>query len=108
MKFEWKCPRCSASAHKHGKGGADCCINGQDEQCEGLICDCDPEQCPDSELEAHGTTLDNRCTEANCYHCGWGGTVPKAPKGLQGWEKKALEAGWTPPAHRHQELVEAP
>jgi hypothetical protein len=30
--------------------------------------------------------------------------VPVRPKGLQPWEKKALDAGWTPPPSRAKEL----
>jgi hypothetical protein len=104
MKFEFKCPKCSAPPHEHGKGGREKCMNSGSKECEGLICDCDPTDMPRSEEPDHGTTLENPCTEANCYHCGWGGTHPKAPKGLQAWEKKALEAGWTPPDARRVEL----
>lgn len=105
MKFEFKCPKCGANPHEHGKGGADRCINPGARDCEGLICDCDPEEYPDSELPEHGTTLDNPCHTANCYHCEWGGIHPKPPKGLQAWEKKALAAGWTMPKSREEELA---
>lgn len=61
----------------------------------GFICDC-----PTTTSDEHGSTMAERCPEANCYHCGWSGTFPPTPKGLVPWEKKALEAGWTPPAGR--------
>jgi hypothetical protein len=102
MTYDFKCPKCSAEPHKHGKGN---CINdSRTIDCEGLICDCDLEECPLSDQAGHGETFENPCTEANCYHCGWGGTVPVTPKGLQAWEKKALAAGWTMPESRAKEL----
>lgn len=85
MKFEFKCPKC-------GKGPA-LDLHERD----GLLCGCDPHDHPDSEKALHGETLQNPCRNANCDNCGWGGTFPKAPKGLLPWEKKALAAGWTPP-----------
>ncbi len=104
MKFDFKCPKCGAEPHKHGKGQ---CINdSRTIDCEGLICDCEDweDDNPKSNHPDHGQTLENPCTGANCYHCGWGGTVPLKPKGLQSWEKKALEAGWTMPEARKLEL----
>lgn len=100
LKLEFKCPKCGAVPHEHGKKE---CLN-EGEECEGIICECDPDEVPDQELEDHGTTFENPCIEANCYHCGWGGSLPVKPKGLQAWEKKALEAGWAPPAARKKEL----
>ena len=95
MTIEWRCPKCGAHAHEHGKGGIDECkhddCNGL---CEGFICECD------NESPNHGLTLENPCTSAYCYHCEWGGTFPVPPKGLQAWEKKALAAGWTMPDSR--------
>lgn len=105
LKFDFVCPKCGATPHKHGKGGVEKCIDRHAQQaCEGLICECDPQEFSDCENEDHGQTFVNMCTQANCYHCGWGGTVPKKPKGLQAWEKKALDAGWSPPAERAREL----
>ena len=103
MNFEFKCPKCDAPPHACGKGGREKCEYGSS-PCEGFICECDPFDCPESEQENHGTSLENPCHEANCYHCGWGGKHPKAPKGLQAWEKKALEAGWKMPESRAKEL----
>lgn len=103
MSFKFECPKCGAPSHEHGKGGLDGCMN-EDLHCEGLICDCNLIDAPLSELDDHGSSLNNPCTEANCYHCGWGGTVPVKPKGLQAWEKKALEAGWKMPEAREKEL----
>jgi len=101
MKFEWKCPKCGAPAHGHGKGGLDKCdYEDPAGLCEGFICEC----MIDDNDECHGMTLENPCPEANCYHCGWGGTFPVPPKGLQAWEKKALAAGWTMPDSRAKEL----
>lgn len=102
--IEFKCPKCGAPPHQHGSGGDDKCIARASGGCEGLICDCDPEYLPASNDPDHGTSFANPCTEANCYHCGWGGTVPRKPKGLQAWEKKALDAGWSPPEARRSEL----
>lgn len=102
MIFDFKCPKCGAEPHKHGRGN--CEYDSRTIDCEGLICECDIEENPRSEESNHGITLENPCTEANCYHCGWGGTVPARPKGLQSWEKKALEAGWTMPEARKKDL----
>lgn len=91
--FEWKCPKCGATADKHGKK----CDDSQ--RCLGFICECDHDT-----DEEHGETLADPCESANCYCCGWGGTHPKQPKGAATWEKKALTEGWTPPAERAAEL----
>jgi hypothetical protein len=98
MKIEFKCPKCQAPPNTHGKGGEEKC-RYRGEGCMGFICECDSEG-----EEDHGESFANPCTEANCYHCGWGGTFPVKPKGLQAWEKKALEAGWVPPETRKKEL----
>lgn len=103
MKIEFKCPKCNAPPNEHGKGGTDKCKDLQgrrnDSGCNGLLCECD-----DDGGEGHGESFENPCPEAHCYHCGWGGTFPVKPKGLQAWEKKALDAGWTPPEARKKEL----
>ena len=95
-KVPWACPKCGAKANKHGKGGASACqYNGEGPDCCGFLCECmtdDP---------GHGDTADNPCPEANCYHCGWGGTFPVPTfdaKKLKGWAKQAYDAGWKPPA----------
>ncbi len=98
ISIKWACPKCGAEANEHGKGGLEKCQSNS-HSCMGFICECEEET-----DEAHGTTFDDPCREANCYHCGWGGTFPIKPKGLQAWEKKALDAGWTPPAKRAKEL----
>jgi len=85
----WACPKCKAQANEHGKGSCE----GRDYFCLGFICECEGDQEPD-----HGGTYSNPCPNANCYHCGWGGKFPKPPGKILPWEKKALEAGWTPPA----------
>lgn len=94
-KVEWKCPRCQAEANACGKkiehkldGGY--CLSGKN--CMGFICDCDHDTGDD-----HGITLADRCPNANCYHCGWGGEFPKMPGKMPAWAKKALDAGWKPP-----------
>lgn len=86
----FKCPKCGATPQKHGKGK---CLAGEGRECDGLICECDPIDNPETDTETHGESFADKCTNANCYHCGWGGTVPAKPKGAQAWEKKALEAG---------------
>jgi len=101
LAFEFKCPKCGAEPHGHGKG--ECKYRSLDE-CEGFICECDPEDNPASEEKDHGTTYSNPCPTATCYHCRFTGAFPVKPKGLQSWEKKALEAGWTPPPARAKEL----
>jgi hypothetical protein len=103
--LEFRCPKCGAPPHKHGKGGAEKCQERTvASDCEGLICECDSEDEPCSGEDDHGTSFANPCRNANCYHCGWGGTIPAKPKGLEAWEKKALAAGWTPPEARKKEL----
>jgi len=96
MKFDWACPKCDADANEHGKG---MCLNFNSDDCSGFICDCS-----DDTGQDHGTSFAKPCPEANCYHCGWGGTFPVKPKGLQAWEKKALEAGWSMPLTRKLKL----
>lgn len=105
LKVPWACPKCGADANEHGKGGEDKCfhttLHGRAAgACMGFICDCDGESGPD-----HGESYDDPCPEARCYHCDWNGTFPKPLKGLQAWEKKALEAGWSMPAERSAELI---
>jgi hypothetical protein len=103
MKIEFKCPKCQAPPNDHGKGGPEKCNDrhgrSQDSGCMGFICECDNDG-----SEGHGESFEDPCPSANCYHCGWGGTFPTKPKGLQAWEKKALDAGWTPPEARKKEL----
>lgn len=100
VHFKWKCPRCGAPANAHGKGGMEKCqYDSQTDSCQGFICECDNEG-----SDGHGELLSDPCPGANCYHCGWGGVFPTAPKGIETWEKKALEAGWSPPPSRAKEL----
>jgi hypothetical protein len=99
IEIEWKCPKCGAEANECSKKGGE-----KHQHCSGFICECDPRDVPESESKDHGLAFSNPCTQANCYCCGWGGTVPKKPNGLQAWEKKALEAGWKMPANRKKEL----
>ena len=102
MNFKWQCPKCGAEHAKHGRGE---CGDGR-KSCDGLVCECDLD--PDdqsSELPSHGVSLSNKCKNACCYHCGWGGTLPRPPKGLAAWERTALDAGWTPPKKRAAELT---
>lgn len=93
--FKFACPKCGAEPHKHGKGGVYECEHRNNSGCEGVICECDA---PESEDSDHGQSHANPCHNANCYHCGWHGRLPPLPKKAQAWEKKALAAGWTPPA----------
>jgi len=93
---EWKCPECDAPAHKHGRGGKTKCVSDDDLlNCEGLVCECDVDDDIDGD---HGLSQNDPCENAVCYHCGWGGRLPPKPKKMAPWEKKALEAGWKPPA----------
>lgn len=90
MRAEWKCPKCGAGAGDHGRGE---CVTDRGMGCEGLICECD-----DHGSKDHGEHPNNPCPNANCYHCGWGGTLPVPEYKFKGWAKKAWEAGWRPPA----------
>lgn len=100
INIEWKCPKCQAPANEHGKGGREKCEYDQGgADCQGLLCECDHDTGED-----HGASFKDPCPNANCYHCGWGGTFPVKPKGLQAWEKKALDAGWSMPEARRKEL----
>lgn len=98
LRFKWACPQCGALPNQHGKGECESRGLGGD-TCGGFICEC-MRDTPD-----HGETLTDQCTEAYCYHCHWGGVFPQKPKGLQAWEKKAIDAGWTPPEKRRKELA---
>jgi hypothetical protein len=98
MKFKWECPKCGAPANGCGTKSLECRNHGR-HQCSGLICECDGETGP-----THGEALNDPCEEARCYHCGWVGTHPVPPKGLQAWEKKAIAAGWAMPLARVDEL----
>lgn len=102
IAIPFQCPKCGAKPQKHGSGA--CQDNPND--CEGFICECGDylDNLVAVEKEDHGETFSNPCHFAHCYHCGWGGTFPKKPKGLLPWEKKALEAGWTPSEARKKEL----
>lgn len=101
MNFEWVCPRCGAPHGGHGKGECED-ILGSKKACQGLVCDCD--DIDDFERPDHGVSFASICYCARCYHCDWEGSLPVKPKGLQPYEKKALEAGWTPPDKRKKEL----
>lgn len=95
FKVKWRCPKCGADANEHGKGGAEKCQDrfAGDKYCQGFLCECDQ----DTEAN-HGLVFSDRCPSAHCYHCGWSGTFPQPLNAITPWEKKALEAGWTPPA----------
>ena len=101
IKIEWRCPKCGADANQHGKGGKEKCQERHSghESCNGFLCECDGDT-----GDHHGESFADPCIEARCHHCGWAGTFPEKPKGLQAWEKKALDAGWTPPEARQKEL----
>lgn len=102
IAIPWACPKCGAKANEHGKGGFDKCLARvcrAESACQGFLCECDRDTAPE-----HGQTFTDPCPNATCFHCGFGGTVPQKPKGLQAWEKKALDAGWTPAAARAKEL----
>lgn len=93
LAIKWECPKCSARPNHHGKGGASRCryTDGLLKACNGFLCECEDD-------EEHVGSYANPCPEANCYHCGWGGKFPTKPKGIQPWERKALDAGWMPPS----------
>ena len=96
---KWACPQCGATPGHHGRGGRSSCDCHDPATCSGFICECDDwDSGP-----RHGSFADP-CPNAHCYHCGQIGTYPKKPKGLQAWEQKALDAGWTMPTARAKEL----
>lgn len=102
MKFEFRCPSCGAPPNACGRKSTDVCEGRHPEElCMGFICECTSAE---ADTDGHGELLNNQCPEASCYHCGWGGVFPKAPKGMQAWERKALAAGWTMPPARKKEL----
>lgn len=99
-KIKWACPKCGQSQNdKHGKGGASKCqYDMRSDTCYGFICECD--DAGPSGSATHGGSNADPCQNANCYHCGWGGTFPVPlfdVKKLKGWAKTAHAAGWTPP-----------
>ena len=104
-KVPWACPECGAKWNEHGKDGAEGCKDrwAPDGTCQGLVCECEDNQRSGSAPD-HGETFSDVCRNAVCYHCGWEGSLPRKPKGLQAWEKKALDAGWLPPPKRATEL----
>jgi hypothetical protein len=89
----WACPSCGTTSrgHKKSKKLDEACESGG--SCGGFICDC-----PDPTTATHGASLADPCPDAQCYHCGWRGIFPQPPKKMLPWEKKALSAGWAPPA----------
>jgi hypothetical protein len=98
-KTPWACPNCGAGANERGRADARP-MNGMDREarehtgsCDGLLCDC-----ADEGTRGHGESFENPCLEANCYYCGWGGSMPVRPKKLPAWAKKALDAGFNPPS----------
>lgn len=104
VKITWACPKCEAQAGGHGQGRC----GSDSDPCDGFICQCDYDDIPRptsmTEASDHGNNFTNICHNATCDHCGWEGSFPVKPKGLQAWEKKALEAGWVPPEKRKKEL----
>lgn len=68
---KFKCPKCGAKPGEHGKGGPEACHETSREQCQGVIC-----ECADEGVKTHGEVASDPCPSANCYHCGWGGTLP--------------------------------
>lgn len=102
----WKCPQCGAGHNAHGRGECKSPSFDRASACDGLVCECWEDGVGEeiSGAEDHGLSFSNPCIHASCYHCGWGGCMPVKPKGLQPWEKKALEAGWSPPSKRKKEL----
>jgi hypothetical protein len=71
---KWKCPKCGAPANGHGEGECGS-PNAGAITCSGLLCECD--QDAQSSRRDHGETTSNPCPNANCYHCGFSGTVPQ-------------------------------
>lgn len=91
--FKFACPECDAEPGSHGRYGCDC--PEPDGSCPGVICECEESDVPECNDPDHGMTMANSCTNAVCYHCGWCGFLPVRPLP---WQRKALAAGWTPPA----------
>ena len=101
LRVKWACPKCgaTATANRHGKGGAKACEQTSAETCDGFLC-----ECLEDGTYYHGETFTDVCHEAHCYHCGWGGKFPQTPKKIAPWEKKALAEGWKPPSDRANDL----
>lgn len=97
QRIKWACPKCKATEDQHGKDGAAKCryTDGTSGDCGGFLCECATDDGSD-----HGETESTPCPNANCYHCGWGGTFPlprwKASD-LPVWARTALAEGWTAP-----------
>ena len=95
-QIKWACPECGmdhTGKHKISLKKPECKdglrpVKG----CGGFVCECE-----DSTPKDHGDSLEKPCPYAVCYHCGYAGQFPPLPRKLTGWEKKAAEAGWTPP-----------
>jgi hypothetical protein len=99
LKIEFKCPKCGTTPEGcSGKTRQQCKDSMRGSSCGGFVCECEVD------TEEHGESFVDVCRDAHCYHCGWRGSFPVKPKGLQAWEKKALEAGWSPPEARAKEL----
>ena len=92
---EWACPECGMGFEpEHTAAEKEQCssVFGT---CGGFICECD--HVVD---KGHGDSLADRCLNASCGHCGWGGEFPPIPwtkKDLPTWAKTALNEGWAPP-----------
>lgn len=97
-KVPWACPKCGATVVKHGRGGPGACQYRQSKSCMGFLCECLDNGEEGTDTATHGDSYLEPCRHANCYHCGWGGVFPKPPGKMPPWAKKAIEAGWMPPA----------
>ncbi len=99
VKIEFACPKCGTTPNGcSGKAKQTCDSRSHGHACGGFICECGEEGAD------HGYTFADVCRDTHCYHCGYRGSFPVKPKGLQAWEKKALEAGWSPTEARAKEL----
>lgn len=90
------CPRCKAKPNAHGTVGRYAKSEHswrREDYCEGVLCECEFDT-----GDGHGESFADPCQNAYCHCCGWGGRLPTMPRKALPWEKKALEAGWTPPA----------
>lgn len=95
MAIPFVCPRCKSQPNGHGTVARYAKTEHRPnmDYCEGVLCRCEHDT-----VETHGETFEDPCLQAYCGCCGWGGRLPVLPKKMLPWERKALEAGWAPPA----------
>ena len=95
VHVKWECPECKAPPNKHGNGGSDKC--GMDRRgYEVTIA-----KASSASVTRTRKTMASRKTSLAfmlaATTADGAGRFPPLPKKLKPFEKKALDAGWTPP-----------